>query len=363
MISHRFVLHSRLPGVLLLIFVTTSIFAAPQERELNITSAGARIAGTLVLPEKKTLAAIVLVPWAGKVERALPLARKFANHGIAVYTYDKRGVGQSEGEYGVGSFQQQLETLGADAAAALSALNGRPELKGVTSGFFGISQAGWVIPYAANRSRPAFIALWSGPVCTVQEELHFSAVAENDATYLERHTPAQIRDYMKKTPRHRDDVDPVPYLREITVPGLWIFGGKDNSIPVDLSIERLTTLISSGRSNFEYKLYPAQGHSLTNEDREGFVHVVQWIVSHAGGIRSLRDFARAVNCPARLVHEAGRLFCARLTFASILSSSVRTLSGKRNLQSAHPVSGLPWCRTPSGRPDKCGFGHSHRLPG
>ena len=69
-----------------------------------------------------------------------------------------------------------------------------PALKGTPLGFFGISQAGWVTPHAATRSQPAFMALWSAPVCTIREELHFSAVAEHDPTYLATHSAEQIRE-------------------------------------------------------------------------------------------------------------------------------------------------------------------------
>jgi uncharacterized protein len=270
----------------LLALLTSSAVAAPLERELDIRSEGIRIAGTLVMPEGRPRAAIVLVPWPGKVEPALPLARQFADRGIAVYTYDKRGVGRSEGDYGVGTLKEQLEALGADAAAALTTVAAEPALRGTSVGFFGISQAGWVTPYAATKSRPAFMALWSAPVCTVREEIHFSAVAEHDPSYLATHSAADIREYMKTLTPTADDVDPRPYLRQLTVPGLWIFGGKDHSIPVELSIRRLTALIENGRSNFEYKYYAGSGHSLTDDDREGFAHVVEWIVRQAARERT-----------------------------------------------------------------------------
>jgi pimeloyl-ACP methyl ester carboxylesterase len=270
----------RLWRIALVLFAvsTSNSIAATLEREIESTSAGIRLAGTLVMPATTPRAAFVLVQGSGKVERALPLARQFASHGIAVYTYDKRGVGRSQGEFDLGgTFQEQAETLSGDVVAALTALAAVPELKEAPIGLFGISQAGWIIPHAATKSRPAFIALWSGPVCSVREELHFSAVAETDPTYLSTHTPEQIREYMKTTPRHPDDYDPTPFLQELTVPGLWIFGGRDNSMPVGLSIERLSRIIENGRSNFEFKYYASQGHSLTDEDRDGFLYLVQWI--------------------------------------------------------------------------------------
>jgi pimeloyl-ACP methyl ester carboxylesterase len=268
-------------GIALVLFAvsTSSSIAATLEREIESTSGEIRLAGTLVMPASTPRAAFVLVQGSGKVERALPLARQFASHGIAVYTYDKRGVGRSQGEYDLGgTVREQVERQSADVVAALTALAVVPELKQTPIGLFGISQAGWIIPHAATKSLPTFIALWSGPICSVREELHFSAVAEDDPAYLSTHSSEQIRDYMKTMPRNPDDYDPTFFLQELTVPGLWIFGGLDNSIPVGLSIERLSRIIENGQSNFEFKYYATQGHSLTDEDRAGFSYLVEWIL-------------------------------------------------------------------------------------
>ena len=53
--------------------------------------------------------------------------------------------------------------------------------------------------------------------------------------------------------------DPVPYLQQQRVPGLWLYGGKDESVPVDLSIERLTILRGEGKP-FEIELFPKGQH-------------------------------------------------------------------------------------------------------
>lgn len=52
-------------------------------------------------------------------------------------------------------------------------------------------------------------------------------------------------------------------LSKLSIPGLWIFGGQDNSIPVDLSVARLEELIAAGKP-FEYRVFPELGHILVD---------------------------------------------------------------------------------------------------
>lgn len=76
--------------------------------------------------------------------------RCFAADGFAVLTYDKRGVGESGGVYEAhyNTSPENLSLLAGDASAALEWLLDRRERRGRKSGFWGISQAGWIIPLA-----------------------------------------------------------------------------------------------------------------------------------------------------------------------------------------------------------------------
>src|SRR5256885_16812846 len=67
-------------------------------QEVTFHSVDAVIAGTVISPPK-IRAAIVVVHGAGRETRMLAYARDLAAHGIAVLTYDKRGVGRSGGTY------------------------------------------------------------------------------------------------------------------------------------------------------------------------------------------------------------------------------------------------------------------------
>ena len=56
--------------------------------------------------------------------------------------------------------------------------------------------------------------------------------------------------------------NPIPYLAELTQPGLWLWGGVDKSVPVTFSRENLQVLIDGGKDNFEYQVFPSSDHGL-----------------------------------------------------------------------------------------------------
>lgn len=85
------------------------------------------------------------------------LARAFTAEGIGVLAYDKRGVGRSTGTYTGNDFRG----LGADAAAVVRHASSLGQADGV--GIWGISQAGWIIPYAARQAPDLRFAILVSP--------------------------------------------------------------------------------------------------------------------------------------------------------------------------------------------------------
>ena len=55
--------------------------------------------------------------------------------------------------------------------------------------------------------------------------------------------------------------DPVPVLRQVNTPTLWLLGLDDRSIPVQLTLRNLERLKAEGRP-FEWRTYDGLGHSL-----------------------------------------------------------------------------------------------------
>jgi dienelactone hydrolase len=252
----------------------------PRVEEVEFTSHGAKLSGSLVLPrDGEAHAAVVYIHGSGPQTRSLGIAKLFADAGIAAFVYDKRGVGKSGGEYesrqSVSGMNVSL--LADDAAAALTALAQHPAVVGAPLGLTGISQAGWIAPLAAQRSRRAdFLVMWSGPVCKVSEEDIYSkytgdADRKTAPPYAEA-LAARTHKYIWPGFLGRD-TDSAEDLARLSIPGVWIFGDNDASIPVDLSIARLESLRKKGH-RYEYRLFLGLGHD--NVERT-FAVAAAWI--------------------------------------------------------------------------------------
>ena len=50
--------------------------------------------------------------------------------------------------------------------------------------------------------------------------------------------------------------NPLPSLEAIEIPGLWMFGSQDRSIPIPLSIDNLDALVAQQGKDFDYIVYP-----------------------------------------------------------------------------------------------------------
>lgn len=253
---------------------------SPVMEAIDMDSHGIQLSGTIHWPvNQPILAAVVFVQGAGKDTRNSDLGDKLAKEGIAALVYDKRGVGLSQGEYegNTNASGQNLSLLADDAAVALKFLATRPRLRNVPIGVTGFSQGGWIAPLAAERSGVVkFLVMWSGPVCKVSEENIYSAFASDGdrdnvptfaAALAARKTPAVWPAALGR------DTDSAEDLAKLKVPGLWLFGDRDGSIPVDLSIANLRKLEAAGH-RYEFEISRGQGHD--NIDAT-FATAVAWI--------------------------------------------------------------------------------------
>jgi uncharacterized protein len=133
-----------------------------RREDVTFSSGVLHLAGSLISPATRGKhAAIILVHGSGAEDREymLPFARFLIRHGVAVFGYDKRGVGGSTGDWNTASF----EDLAGDVVAAFAYLKTRNDVDPRQIGLLGVSQAGWVMPLAAVRAKDiAFLISISG---------------------------------------------------------------------------------------------------------------------------------------------------------------------------------------------------------
>ena len=250
--------------------------------EISFISQGARLSGTLFIPQVSH-AAVVLVHGSGQESRMREFAALLAASGCVVLTYDKRGVGDSEGVYAgpeVGTNNidpANLHLLAQDARAAVNML--KQKLPSLPLGLLGFSQAGWIIPIAAtDNPLVEFMVLFSGPTVTTLEQLRFQFYTAGRTDFWEHHTEADAREHLQNDPDRFQFVptDPKVSLARLSIPGLWLVGGQDIQIPANLCIEQLQALKAQGKP-YDYALFPELGHRTGFAGSAPVALAIEWI--------------------------------------------------------------------------------------
>jgi len=319
--------------------------------DTQFNSVETRLAGRLIEPAGTVADGRPLVVLVHGSERTSALgsayAYSLAAQGIAVFVYDKRGTGASEGEY-----TQNFELLAADAAAALAHAKTTTRGRISKAGFFGGSQGGWVAPLAATHSDAQFVAIGFGLVASPIEEDREQMVSEARALGLDDKALALINRLSAATSRlvlsgfaqgyddlakvRRDlapqpwsqrirgeysgeilrmtddelrrlgrarfdnveliwDYDSVAALRRVNVPVLWVLAGEDREAPIATTRAALLQLKKAGKPIDVY-LFPNTDHGMmefvTNPDSsrtmtritDGYLRLVgDWIQGRVAG--------------------------------------------------------------------------------
>jgi uncharacterized protein len=274
--------------LMLLFFVSGYASTIPSDftvKEINFVSEGVSLAATIFTPNN-IQAAVVIVHGSGQEKRMIDFATILANNGIAVLTYDKRGVGESAGLYAgpeVGTNNvdfANLNLLSLDASAAVNTLSASLSNDQIPIGLIGGSQAGWIIPLTAQKNKKVkFMTIFSGALITVKEQLRFQFYTNGDKNFWDTHTDEDARKHIFNDPDRYEFVDTNPndILAQLSIPGIWIFGGKDIQVPVKLSMENLDILKSKGK-HYEYKLFPDLGHNTAfSNSEEPMKDAINWI--------------------------------------------------------------------------------------
>jgi len=217
-----------------------------------------------------------LDPFYDHLKTALPA------RGVSVLVYDRRGSGESAGDFSTADF----EDLATDGAAAFTYLRQCPDIDAARIGLYGISQGGWIAPIVATMEpAAAFLVIVSGCAVSPAAQMDFGArytlteagfseeaqqralalrhqVNEYYRGKLERNKLLEQLKEAEKEPwfKHayipRDDrlpeevtlskwyyemdYDPLPIWQNLKQPTLFFFGDHDRWVP-----------ISKSRSNYQ----------------------------------------------------------------------------------------------------------------
>lgn len=230
---------------------------------------GSVMCGTLFLPKEQGEYPAVIWHFGSnrwsRLDNDINFTKRWLDAGIAVLSYDKRGVNKSQGYCCPWRDPNYFPLLGQDVLHGIKAIALHPEIKANAIGAFGYSQGGWVVPVAAAELQNdiAFTVIGSGPTVTLHEELAYSELTGENTCQETNITQEEIDTALEEIVP--GGFDPRPYLERMTNPSLWVFGENDLSVPTRQSTAIIEHLIQNEHKPFEYWILPDANHSwITN---------------------------------------------------------------------------------------------------
>ena len=239
-----------------------------RHEDVRIKSGDVELAATISIPRwgSGPFPALVSVHGSGPIRRQDTSGdwRSLVPQGMVVLTYDKRGAGESSGrfqEVRLASSEEQLRTLAADASACLEFLKSHPSVDPRRVGFFGGSQASWIIPLASEgRTDVAFNVILAGAATSSGLETYYSSLTGDGRRPTEGLSPEEIERRLQSYDGPAG-FDPLPVLTRVKTPSLWLLGARDLSTPAERSRQNLEKLRDQGKP-ITIKVYPNGNHGL-----------------------------------------------------------------------------------------------------
>jgi pimeloyl-ACP methyl ester carboxylesterase len=282
--------------------------------ETHFQSQGSELAGRLVMPQGTGAVPIVALVHGSEQFSArdfYELQRMFPSEGIGTFVYDKRGTGASGGE-----FTHDYRLLAQDAVAAMREAQRVAGSRAGRIGYHGTSQGGWVAPLAAMMAQVDFVIVGYGLAISPIEEdraaveldvtrrgygpdVVSKALEFADATeaiivsnfksgfdrlaavrakygdepwfkYVHGNITFFMLEQSEATVREQGPIllrgvlphyDPMPVLRRLSTPQLWILGADDLDAPIDETVRRLHALAASGKP-IDIAIFPRAEHGI-----------------------------------------------------------------------------------------------------
>jgi dienelactone hydrolase len=299
---------------------------ALEETTVFFDSGDLELRGKLVLPRGDGPHPVVIMVHGSEAYSAVDfyfMPYMLAANGLAAFVYDKRGTGESEGEY-----TQHFPTLAGDARAAADWLREQPQLDDDRINLMGFSQGGWIAPLAAEQIEGMrAISVHYGVAVPITREdrwgyvyqlqqkgfgpeaiakadsinVHieqiidhansdswpelkrlvdasrgedwFKAVAGSDSilgTVAETRVPLwawQVYLWFKDNGSSSRTWDPRPTLARLDIPQHWILAGEDSSAPTGETLAVLEDLRADGQP-IDISLYPDAEHGILEFEQQ-----------------------------------------------------------------------------------------------
>ena len=175
---------------------------------------------------------IIVVPGSASETREsfLPYVPAITSTGYGIIIYDKRGTGKSTGEFiKVSSLnsKKMINLRAKDVRSIVNYAKNHPKIDANKIGLLASSQGAWVASELYKISKDiAFIMNYSGGVASVGASDYYDEIMD---------TPDQeIKEgnLMVEKFKGVNGFDPLPIIKKMKIPVLWVYGALDSSHPV-----------------------------------------------------------------------------------------------------------------------------------
>ena len=281
--------------------------------DISIPSDGVSLRGTLQLPDAETRpAAALLISGSGPLDRdsnwkrmKVDVMRQVATHlaaaGVASLRYDKRGVGESGGDYRSAGLHDNI----ADASAALTALRARSEIDPQRIVVIGHSEGALIAAELAADTDLDGVVLLAGAATTGEEVLTWQA------RQLAPTLPRPVRWIMrllrqdlvetqtKRLARIKASTDDVIRINFVKLNAKWFREFMAHDPTAGLGAAAVPVLAITGSKDIQVN--PADVDAMERLVQTPFVGVVPENITHLlrseAGPASLRTYKKQVRRP------------------------------------------------------------------
>lgn len=295
---------------------------------VSIKSKGITLAATLYQPEQpSSYPAVVLLPGGGNSVQNLRntpvfFAQRMANCRIAALVIDKRGTGNSGGDYSSSTFDDFI----IDAGIWVDFMSNQNSIDNEQIGVVGFSQGGRLAPLTAVRNaKVSYVVSVSGPIYSVamtrfyafQRSLNQSSLSDSlksvilpiwEAHYkaLDSRDTAKLQELDKIIQEKAGEMnrnflppasgaihqhpifnsmgrDYTDEISDLKVPWYMIYGEDDMAVPVQESIQNIKQQMNEGgHTDYHIEVLPKANHMLVNQEtNERYLFeemIIKWIM-------------------------------------------------------------------------------------
>ncbi len=300
---------------------------APKSEEVSFQSNGLILNGTIWYPNNNDGKALIIVTSSGNSDRSASRAEAilFAQMGFTTFHYDKRGTGNSEGNWNIAT----IEELSADDVTAIKYFYNKTGIPLKKIGIKGSSQGAAKIPYILSEleNLKYGIAVSCPGATLLESDLNYwrnrnADVIGNEivaATKFQRKVFEFIAGELSRTDLEKaidneksnswfanvwvpnlDEVQkdkkllysPIPYFETTKQAILILQGTRDEIIPTNSHEIISEALVKSDNDNFKIILLEGASHSMYNIGESDFPY---WSKLHPDYLTTIEDWINTVS--------------------------------------------------------------------